>query len=378
MARRLPVTADRPPRRRANRGHGVLWGFLGAGVAGLLVGGLFWLDAQSGPSRGLAGQPSPSVAAAAPTPAPPPVPTAAPDPFTTIGPEGSAALPDLAPTPAPEPATPPTPATIIAPPPTATPAAIPRATLEQIATNQPTKLTVYRAAHNPRVLILDFPSLHAQAVALNRVAALTEKKDAPHDRVLSDSELRGLISAAGKNYDTYYGGHDYDGTALARFFTLAEGVGITVAEGEVLEILLKQKVLRVADKGFSAGEPVQAVISVAGIATDEDKAIELRRDILRHEMAHGEFFTQVFFRAACDDFWRNGLSAAERKLFTRFLDKAGYDTKNEPLVINEMQAYLGFTPSAALFGARQLGVSEQTLADLRARFREAVPNPADF
>jgi hypothetical protein len=375
MARRLPLTTDRPPRRRASRGHGVLWGFLGAGVAGLLVGGLFWLDAQSGPSPGLSSQPTPSVAATAPMPAPVPAPT--PDPFTTIGPEGSAALPDLAPTPAPEPE-PASPATIVAPPPAATPAPIQRATLEQIAPNQPTKLTVYRAAHNPRVLILDFPSLHAQALALNRVAALTEKKDAPHDRVLSDGELRGLISAAGKNYDTYYGGHDYDGTALARFFTLAENVGITVAEGEVLEILLKQKVLRVADKGFSAGEPVQAVISVSAIATDEDKAIELRRDILRHEMAHGEFFTQVFFRAACDEFWRNGLSAAERKLFTRFLDKAGYDTKNEILVINEMQAYLGFTPSAALFGARQLGVSEQTLADLRARFRDAVPNPADF
>ncbi|MFA5123186.1 hypothetical protein [Zavarzinia sp.] len=387
-----------PPRRRRGGAQGILWGLVGAFVAALAVGGLFWLDQHGGPGPGLSvaghlSPPTPAVPAPAPAPAAPP-PAASPAPATLPGsaallPEGGALSPAPAPalaapalaTPAPAapaPQVPEAPAALApqVPPPGRTPA--PSATLEQIVTRLPDHLTTYRAAHNPRVLVLDFPSFHAQAMALNRIAALIEKKGAPRDRVMSDAELRRAIADSGKSFDTYYGGHDYDSAALARFFTLAENVGVTVAEGEVLEILLKQKVIRVADQGFTPGEPAQALVTLASVGGDDAGNIALRREVLRHEFAHGEFFTQVFFRSACDDFWRKGLNDAERKLFTRFLERAGYDVKNETLVINEMQAYLGFTLAPELFGPRQLGIDDKAFAALRERFRKAVPAAIDF
>ncbi|PWR22323.1 hypothetical protein DKG75_10230 [Zavarzinia compransoris] len=252
------------------------------------------------------------------------------------------------------------------------------ATLEEIASKPPAALTAYRAAHNPLVVILDFPSLNAQAQALNRVAALIEKTGMPRDRVLSDGELRQRIAADGKNWDTFYAGHDYSAAALARFFTLAEAVGITKPEGDVLEILLKLKVLRVADKGFKPGDPAQAVITLASIGAGRSDNVPFRRDVLRHEMAHGEFFTHVMYRAQCHRFWREVMTEAERRLFVRFFQKLDYDVTDDVLMVNEMQAFLGFTPSPRLFGAAKLGITEDEMAGLRLRFARYVTTLPDF
>ena len=43
------------------------------------------------------------------------------------------------------------------------------------AEHVPTSLTVFRLADNPRILVLDFASLHEQGEMLNRVAAFVEK-----------------------------------------------------------------------------------------------------------------------------------------------------------------------------------------------------------
>src|SRR5262245_24199765 len=77
---------------------------------------------------------------------------------------------------------------------------------------------VYRLIENPRILLIDFPTLAEQGRAMNRLAALIEKSGMPHDRVLSEAE----IALAIPNPDTYYYAHDYAATSLARFFSLAE------------------------------------------------------------------------------------------------------------------------------------------------------------
>lgn len=407
MAPRPRPGSRRPGSRHPSGGgaaQAVIWVVAGAGLAGLLIGGLYVFGGGQGPGPGIsvAGLSTPPAPSRPAEPATPPAP---PQGFSSGGlvpPEepnllpGSETPPPAAPAAVAPPAAPaavpalPVPATgstsdpaapageAPPPPPLTMPGQARAATLEEIASRPPTRLTAYRAAHNPLVVILDFPSLNDQAQALNRAAALIEKKGLPRDRVMGDGELRQYIASSGKKYDTFYAGHDYSAAALARFFTLAEAGGITKPEGDVLEILLKLRVLRVADKGFKPGNPAQAVITLASIGADRPDNVEFRRDVLRHEMAHGEYFTHVFYRAQCQHFWEDVLSEAERRLFLRFFEKLDYDVTDGVLMVNEMQAFLGFTPSPRLFGAAKLGITEDEMAGLRLRFARFVTTLPEF
>src|SRR5215831_15291531 len=95
---------------------------------------------------------------------------------------------------------------------------------------------------NPAILVLDFASLRRQGLMLNRVAALIEKAAEPRDRVLSDGELDQAIRAHGDTVETYYYGHDYRASDLARFFALADRDGVRLtAEEQTLRSLLRQE-----------------------------------------------------------------------------------------------------------------------------------------
>src|SRR5690242_14202724 len=74
-------------------------------------------------------------------------------------------------------------------PPPAPAFAIEAASEDTIRDHVATGLSIFRFAENPRILVLDFASLRDQGRMLNRVAALEEKSELPHDRVLSDTEL---------------------------------------------------------------------------------------------------------------------------------------------------------------------------------------------
>jgi hypothetical protein len=63
----------------------------------------------------------------------------------------------------------------------------------------------------------------------------------------------------------------------------------------------------------------------------------------------------------------------QRELFKRFLANFNYAVNNEELLINEMQAYLMFTPDPKSFSARKLGVSDAELQSLRETFRRGSP-----
>ena len=89
---------------------------------------------------------------------------------------------------------------------------------------------VARLRENRQILVIEFPNLAEQGAAMNRLAALLEKAGTPRDRVLSDRELTALIARNGDNAQTFYGGHDYEGAAMARFFRLA------TAQGQVLNL----------------------------------------------------------------------------------------------------------------------------------------------
>lgn len=243
---------------------------------------------------------------------------------------------------------------------------------------------VHRLRGNPAVLVIEFPGLLAQGQAMNRIAALLEKNGASRERVLGDAELQALIRANGDNASTFYLGHDYEAEGLARFFNLARSQGVSLAPAELRlrQLLLDARLLAEAGQGperaLRATGP-GALVSFSAAQADDpsttpDESMDERRrvSVLRHELSHGEFFTNAAYRAHCWNFWRR-LNDAERASWRRYLRKLGYDSANETLMVNETQALLMHTPDTRDFDAAALGVTMTDLEAMRMRFQLSVP-----
>lgn len=225
--------------------------------------------------------------------------------------------------------------------------------------------TLWRFRAAPGILVAIFPSLHAQALALNRVAAFVEKQGAPRDHVLDDGALSAAIGGSGENFDSYYYGHDYRAADLARFYATAaqDGVALRPAERSLRAALTAA--------GLFSGDLSGAVITLPPRGTgllDESG----RLAILDHELAHGAYFTDPAYAAYVQGFWRR-LSDGERTAFRRFLGGEGYDTANEDLMRNETQAYLVFTGDPRMFDPARLGLPEA--ATLRDQFERGITAP---
>ena len=265
--------------------------------------------------------------------------------------------------------------------------AAPTASFAEIVNVVSPSLRTHRLAGNEEILVLDFPDLTRQARALNRLAVLVEKHNAPRDRVLNDVELATFVAGSGASAETLYFGHDYRASDIARFFNLAQAGEMTLNSDELAlrDLLISHRFLRVSDAGYEAFPPGQVLVSVVQLqaddpATPQDETVDpgLRETILHHELSHGIFFTDKAYREHCERFWNQGLSVEERTLFRTFLSSAGYDPTNERIMINEMQAFLMHTPDTRAFSAAHLGVIEDTLANLRRRFAKDAPPSARF
>lgn len=240
---------------------------------------------------------------------------------------------------------------------------------------------VARLAENPAILVIEFPTLAAQGQALNRLAALIEKAQAPRDRVLSDDGLARFIQRTGATAETFYFGHDYPAEAVARFFTLAvsQQVRLNPAELRLGTLLLSAGLLIEERDRLVANPRHQAIVSFSALqrdnpATAVDESVDgaRREAILRHELSHGEFFTNPAYRGHSWVFWRS-LDDADRAHFRRFLTELGYDPSNEELMANETQAFLMHTPDSRAFSAQLIGIDAQRLRDLAQRFARDMP-----
>jgi hypothetical protein len=241
------------------------------------------------------------------------------------------------------------------------------ATEQAIQENIARDLSIFRFADNPRILVLDFASLHEQGKMLNRVAAFVEKAGLPHDRVLTDEELEAAIRAQGDTVETFYFGHDYAAGSLARFFALAEREQIELdPQEEKLRALLRQE-------GWLAPGVAAGLISVPAAGSDPRITATARAAILRHELSHGEFFSNPAYAGYVHDFWLKELTGEERGAIRGFLAKEGYDVREEELMFNEMQAYLMFTRDPAFFTHDMARMTPERLAELQARFLAGMP-----
>nr|WP_314075942.1 hypothetical protein [uncultured Roseococcus sp.] len=235
-----------------------------------------------------------------------------------------------------------------------------------IMAHRATEPTALRWASNPLVWVLDFPNLELQGRAMNRAAALIEKARTPRDRVLADEALAGAILADGRTSATWYFGHNYRASDLARFFEWAERDGVPL---NPLELWVREKVelARRVDRSRDA-----AFLTIPALGPNVDET--MRAAILRHELGHGQFFTLPFFGAHVMRVWESGFSETERGEFRRFLASEGYDTQQPEVMANEAMAYLLYTPDRRFFDpARDLGWSDEQAERLRAMLRSGAP-----
>ena len=251
------------------------------------------------------------------------------------------------------------------PPPVALEAATPRRAFREILAQRAEQPVLVRLAENPRVFVADFPSLASQAAALNRVAALIEKANAPRDRVLTEAEFGRLIAEGNQPAELYYMGHNYRGEDLARFFALLrrQGLGPRPEEARVEAWLAEMR------RQVPNGEVALITIPRADGVVDA----AAREAILRHEIAHGFYFVDPLFAGYVRRSWAERFPPAAREAFRRFLAAEGYDVTNEDLVINEAMAYVLFTPDPRFFSPAMVGLEPEAVEELRALLRPGVP-----
>ena len=351
----LPHTAQRSTTKTVPRAGISPWMYL-VPAAVLLLGGLGFVFLQGR-------APATAPQAVASTPAVP-----APVPATKIGPTPSipqAVSPPATPSPASPPTSPTaTAASAVASPPT--PAAyLPFAREQDILSNRSASLSMFRLAENPAILVLDFPSMRDQARMLNRVAVLVETRGQPRDHVLGDDALEKAIRSTGAEPDNFYDGHDYRANDLVRFFALADRDGIRLNPDEVrLRDLLRTL-------GWTDAGAVGALITIPTLGAGIDSAA--RTSILRHEISHGQFFTDPNYAAFTQRFWQTELTEAERTAFRRFLSDQQYDATDETLMMNEMQAYLVHTYDRRFFSPDLVKIPADRIATLRRRFIAGMP-----
>jgi len=248
---------------------------------------------------------------------------------------------------------------------------------EWLASN-PTEWRIGRLVGLPSVLIIEFPGLASQGRAMNRMASLLEKAGAPRDRVLDDTELRALIERSGDTDETYYEGHDYRASGMARFFTLArrQDIRLNADEERLLLLLQQNQVLRPTESGWQ-GVADQALVTFTatqargGHDRDDELIDSVRqRSVFEHELSHGRYFTDAGYREACVRVWHTAMSPRQRAHMKRFLAGLRYNALDEDLMINETQALLFHTPDGRAFDAAAVALTQAEMDDLRNRFAD--------
>jgi hypothetical protein len=250
----------------------------------------------------------------------------------------------------------------------------------QILESRSDNAAVWQYADNPSVYVFDFPGLTAQGRAFNRITQFTEQQTTePYPRVLNNDELARYIEATRRTQADFAFGHDVLISELVQFFNYADRdkVQLNPEETAVRDFLVEQGLVRVWRGFYQAMKPDMVVLSVPQVQDRKPNEPMItkgaRYAILLHEMAHAEYYTNPHYAKFCQRFWAETLTELQREAFKAFLSKFNYGMGYDDLLINEMQAYLLFTPDPKSFSAKKLGVSEAELQAMRDSFRRAKP-----
>ncbi|QLH48984.1 MAG: hypothetical protein HWD57_03735 [Candidatus Accumulibacter cognatus] len=250
----------------------------------------------------------------------------------------------------------------------------------QVLETRSGELTVWQIADNPDIYIFDFPGLTYQGRSFNRITQFTEQQTTEaYPKVLGNQELARYVEAARRTQADFAFGHDVLISELVQFFnfSLRDKIELNPEEIAIREFLIEQGLARFWRGFYQAMKPGVVVLAIP--QTQDRKVGEpmvspgARYAILLHELAHGEYYTNPHYAKYCQRFWHETLTEYQRELFKRFLMNFNYAVNHEELLINEMQAYLMFTPDPKSFSARKLGVSDAELQSMRETFRRGSP-----
>ncbi len=251
---------------------------------------------------------------------------------------------------------------------------------QNIVGTQSGALAVWQISDNPNIYVFDFPGLENQGRSFNRITQFTEQQSTePYPKVLGNRELASYIAAARRTTADFAFGHDVLVSELVQFFNYAlrDKIELNPEEITLRDFLVEQGLVRLWRGFYQAMKPDVVLLAVP--QTQARKANEpmvsdgARYAILLHELAHAEYYTNPHYAKFCQRYWYETLTEDQRELFKRFLANFNYSVNNEELLINEMQAYLMFTPDPKSFSARKLGVSEEVLQSMRGAFRRGSP-----
>ncbi len=250
----------------------------------------------------------------------------------------------------------------------------------QVLETRSGELTVWQMSDNPDIYIFDFPGLTFQGRSFNRITQFTEQQTTEaYPKVLGNQELARYVEAARRTQADFAFGHDVLISELVQFFnySLRDKIELNPEEIAIREFLIEQGLARFWRGFYQAMKPGVVVLAIP--QTQDRKVGEpmvspgARYAILLHELAHGEYYTNPHYAKYCQRFWHETLTESQRELFKRFLTNFNYAVNHEELLINEMQAYLMFTPDPKSFSARKLGVSDAELQSMREAFRRGSP-----
>lgn len=240
-------------------------------------------------------------------------------------------------------------------------------------------LVVWQYADNTNIYVFDFPNLTQQGRTFNRVTHLTEQFNEPYKRVLSIDEILKYMEAVRRTQADFAFGHDVLVSELVLFFNLAERDKLELFAEEIVlrDFAIGQGLMKVWRGIYQALKPDVVILSVPQMQEkreNEPRVSELaRRAIFTHEISHGEYYANPYYAKYCQRFWFEVLNDEQREVFKNFLSKYNYAINEEELLINEMQAYLLFTPDPNSFSAKRLGIKEEELEAMRNAFRKGKP-----
>jgi len=238
---------------------------------------------------------------------------------------------------------------------------------------------IWSYADNPNVYVFDFPTLNQQGQTFNRAMQLTEQFNESYKRVFSQDEMSKYLIAIRRNQANFAFGHDFLVNELVLFFNLASRDKIALLPEEALmrDFLLGQGLMDNWRGFFRALKPEVVILSMPQVQERHDNEPRInelaRRAIFTHEMAHAEFYTNRYYADYCRKFWSEKLSEAQRGLFQKFLSNYNYSVNQQELLINEMQAYLMFTPDPNSISAAKLGIEDAEWEAMKSLFRQGKP-----
>lgn len=242
-------------------------------------------------------------------------------------------------------------------------------------------LTIWKYTDNPKIYIFDFPTLTLQGRSFNRVTQFTEQAQngEAYLKVLNNDEFAQYMEARRRTQANFAFGHDTLISEMVQFYNIVDRDKITLFPEELTlrDFLLERGFIRIWRGFYQALQPDIVLLSVPQIQAKnetEPQVSELARmAIFTHEISHGEYYTNSHYANYCRMFWGQTLTDAQREIFINFFKKYNYAVNIPELVINEMQAYLMFTPDPLSFSAKKLGIKREDLEDMREAFRKGKP-----